>query len=290
MIGLAALVTTAFMVLPAVISVLLASTGRMSADLFTADPAAGSFTRDEFYAQATTLIALYSGTFFGVLATIVLNGMIVHVVADGVLGRKSGIGEAWRAARGRLLHLAGLTVVNLLAVLLLLGAVAGIVYLAFTAAGVGAAVAVGILLGIVAVCVLAFVQVRLFQLAAPALMLERCGVFSAMGRSWQLSRNQFWRLFGIYLLTSLVVGLVAGILGLPFSALSVLGPLLTDDPVVASLLLVFSNYLSQIIVGAVTTPFTSAVVALQYVDQRIRKEGFDVDLISRAQQTSPTLF
>ena len=38
----------------------------------------------------------------------------------------------------------------------------------------------------------------------------------------------------------------------------------------------FASYLSQVLVGAVTTPFTSAVVALQYVDQRIRKEGLDV--------------
>jgi hypothetical protein len=49
------------------------------------------------------------------------------------------------------------------------------------------------------------------------------------------------------------------------------------------LLLVFSTYLSQIVVGAITTPFTSAVVALQYVDQRIRKEGLDVQLIAASQ-------
>ena len=48
-------------------------------------------------------------------------------------------------------------------------------------------------------------------------------------------------------------------------------------------MLVFSSYLSQILVGAITTPFTSAVTALQYVDQRIRKEGLDVQLIAASQ-------
>jgi hypothetical protein len=47
---------------------------------------------------------------------------------------------------------------------------------------------------------------------------------------------------------------------------------------------VFSAYLSQIVVGAITTPFTSAVIALQYVDQRIRKEGLDVQLIAASQR------
>ena len=34
--------------------------------------------------------------------------------------------------------------------------------------------------------------------------------------------------------------------------------------------------------AAVTTPFSSAVHALMYVDQRIRKEAYDVELIAQA--------
>ena len=38
-----------------------------------------------------------------------------------------------------------------------------------------------------------------------------------------------------------------------------------------------------LITGALTTPFTAGVDALLYVDQRIRREGFDVQLIAAAQ-------
>ena len=40
---------------------------------------------------------------------------------------------------------------------------------------------------------------------------------------------------------------------------------------------------SGLITGALTTPFTAGVDALLYVDQRIRREGFDVQLIAAAQ-------
>ena len=40
---------------------------------------------------------------------------------------------------------------------------------------------------------------------------------------------------------------------------------------------------SALITGALTTPFTAGVDALLYVDQRIRREGFDVQLITAAQ-------
>jgi hypothetical protein len=52
-----------------------------------------------------------------------------------------------------------------------------------------------------------------------------------------------------------------------------------------ALVLVLSSFVTQVLVGALTTPFTSAVTALQYVDQRIRKEGLDVQLIAASQGT-----
>jgi hypothetical protein len=85
------------------------------------------------------------------------------------------------------------------------------------------------------------------------------------------------------LLTALVVGLVGQVLAIPLALVGAIGPLVVPGTG-GALVLVFSAYLAQVLVGAVTTPFTSAVVALQYVDQRIRKEGLDVQLIAASLQ------
>jgi hypothetical protein len=152
--------------------------------------------------------------------------------------------------------------------------------------GVVAGLLVGAPLVVAGLAALVFVQVRFFQLAAPGLVLERTGVLTSMRRAGALSHGQFWRILGISLLTAVVVGVVGQVVAVPLGLLGLVGPLVFPGTG-GALLLVFSSYLSQVVVGAVTTPFTSAVVALQYVDQRIRKEGLDVALIAAAQQ-SPT--
>jgi hypothetical protein len=281
MVGLAALVTTAFMVVPVVLTLVLAGLGELKLG-FPTDP---TTTGDDFSAFESGTVSLVSnlGSFFGFFATVLLNGMLVHVVAEAVLGRRTTAAGAWSATRGRMWRLIGLMLLNLLLVVLLVGlpVLAGV--LTGLQAGVGPGFLVGVPLLLLALVALVFGQVRYFQLAAPALVLERDGAFSSLRRAGQLSRGQFWRIFGILLLTALVVGLVGQVLSIPLALVGVTGPLLLPGTA-GALVLVFSTYLSQVLVGAVTTPFTSAVVALQYVDQRIRKEGLDVQLIAASQQ------
>ena len=44
--------------------------------------------------------------------------------------------------------------------------------------------------------------VRVYLLPVPVLMLEDVGVFGAIRRAFRLTRRQFWRTFGIALLTA----------------------------------------------------------------------------------------
>jgi hypothetical protein len=281
MVGLAASVSTVFLVVPAVLTLVLAATGGLSFDR-----SAGSNGEvSSLLASGGPTLLSYLGTLFGALATVVLNGMLVRVVAEAVLGRRTTAGQAWAATRGRLLRLVGLTAVNTLVALLLLGLPVAAGVLAGFTIGVGQGLLVGVPLLVAGVVALAFLQVRCFLLAAPALVLERTGVLASMRRAGRLSRGQFWRLFGIQLLTMLVVGLVGEIIAVPLGLVGALGPLLVSGTA-GALLLVFAGYLSQVVVSAVTTPFSSAVVALQYVDQRIRKEGLDVALIAASHQAT----
>jgi hypothetical protein len=281
MVGLAAGVSTVFLVVPAVLTLVLAATGGLS---FARSAGSDGEVSSLLASGGPTLLS-YLGTLFGALATVVLNGMLVRVVSEAVLGRRTTAGQAWAATRGRLLRLVGLTAVNTLVALLLLGLPVAAGVLAGFTIGVGQGLLVGVPLLVAGVVALAFLQVRCFLLAAPALVLERTGVLASMRRAGRLSRGQFWRLFGIQLLTMLVVGLVGEIIAVPLGLVGALGPLLVSGTA-GALLLVFAGYLSQVVVSAVTTPFSSAVVALQYVDQRIRKAGLDVALIAASHQAT----
>jgi hypothetical protein len=282
MVGLAALVTTVFMVVPVIVTLGLAAAGQLTLDM-RPDPVTGDVSALD---SVTTWLISGLGSIFGGFATIVLNGMLVRVVAEAVLGRRTRIGEAWRATRGRILPLVGLTLLDALLWTLLIGAPVLLAVLVGAQAGVAIGFVVGVPLFLAAIAVGLFVQIRFFQLAAPALVLERTGVFASLRRAGRLSHGQWWRIFGILLLTGLVIGVVGQVVAVPLGVVGALGP--TVFPGTAgALLLVLSSFLSQILVGAITTPFTSAVTALQYVDQRIRKEGLDVELIAAARANTP---
>jgi hypothetical protein len=273
MVGLAALVTSVFLVVPVLLSLALAALGELST---------GSTTSGLGGVEGGALVMTYLGSFLGVFATVVLNGMLVHVVAEAVLGRRTTIGAAWAATRGRMWRLVGLMLTTLVVALVLFGVPVAVGVGVGIRSGVGPGLLVGVPLLLAALVLYLFVQVRFFLLAAPALVLERSGVLASMRRAGGLSRGQFWRLFGTMLLTALLVGVVGQVVAVPLGLVGAVGPLLFPGTT-GALVLVFSSFVTQVVVGALTTPFTSAVTALQYVDQRIRKEGLDVQLIAASQ-------
>jgi hypothetical protein len=117
-------------------------------------------------------------------------------------------------------------------------------------------------------------------------MLEPVGIAGALGRAWGLSRRQFWRLFGIALLTGIVTSVAAQILAFPISLVGQIASI-AIGPEHALLILVITNSLTQVISAAFVTPFTAAVTSLQYLDQRMRKEAYDVELMRQAGITGP---
>ncbi len=123
--------------------------------------------------------------------------------------------------------------------------------------------------------------VRVYYLPVPALMLEPVGIFGAIGRGFRLTRKQFWRTFGIALLTILVVGIAANVLAFPIGIIGQVATVAVGAQY-ALLVLVVTQAFSQVIAAAFVTPFTSAVTSLQYIDQRMRKEAYDVELMQQA--------
>ena len=141
---------------------------------------------------------------------------------------------------------------------------------------------VGILILVVAGAIVGSYLYIKFSVAPPAMVLENLGVFAAIGRSWSLTRGNFWRLFGINILTAIITSMVAGIfvgiadaLGAIFIVVGSSSP----EDVIASLnttyiLIMVMSTIAQLLI----LPFTSSVNALLYIDLRMRKEGLDVEL------------
>jgi hypothetical protein len=210
------------------------------------------------------------------LATSVLTGMLVTVLGEAVLGRTVTWGAAWNRAGGRvpglvgLSLLAGLAIVAIVLVALLPGIVVG---LAVGGGGWGAAIALIVLGGLVGGAAAVWLGVS-WSLAAPAYVLESLGVVDALRRSWRLVRGQWWRVFGVVLLGGLIAFVVSSILAVPFGFG---GELLAPGDPLSPLSLVL-NGLGGVLAATLTTPFSAGIGGLLYVDQRIRREAFDLEL------------
>ncbi|AYN41015.1 hypothetical protein D9753_21455 [Streptomyces dangxiongensis] len=255
---------------------------RTSLDSRTATP------DDVFRALRETMIGSGIVTVISVAAIVVATALLATITSRAVLGKPIGFGEAWREARPQLPGLAGL--------LLLLGLIIAGVFVAGALpgflvrqtggsdAGGSALLALGLL---VAVVVALWLAIR-YNLAAPALVLERQGVVKAMSRSAKLVRGAWWRVLGIQALAWIISGIVSAIVTIPFAAIgaAVSGDgmddyLTTGNGHVGWTFLIIRG-IGSLIGTTLTLPISAGVTVLLYIDQRIRREALDLELARAA--------
>ncbi|WP_299034437.1 glycerophosphoryl diester phosphodiesterase membrane domain-containing protein [uncultured Pseudokineococcus sp.] len=223
-------------------------------------------------------------TVVSLVATTVLTGLLVLSVSGSVIGRTVPAGELWQRVRGRVLALVGLALLTGLvyfAVVLLGAGIGALGFFAGTGAGVG-----GLVLGLLAgVAVAVWLGTR-WAFAAVALLLEGRGVFSALGRSAGLVRGTWWRVFGVLLLTYVLVSIATAVLVVPAGVVSGVIDVVVGSTA-GSALAAFVTLLFGTVASILVQPFASAVVALLYTDLRIRQEGLDVELARAAGEAAP---
>ncbi|NQF14135.1 ABC transporter ATP-binding protein [Brevibacillus sp. HB1.3] len=104
----------------------------------------------------------------------------------------------------------------------------------------------------------------------PLVLFERDGV--GIGQSWNMTKGNFWRLFGIFVVLSVIYSMFSS--GIQLVLTGVLG-----TSILAQLILV--------VLTCLLTPWMAIVYALAYFDLRVRKEGTDLqELVSRQLTTS----
>jgi hypothetical protein len=278
-VGMAMLVTFAFMLTPIAATIVLGAADVLpSMDLF--DPESTSTTTN-----AGSMLSTLVSAVFSLLAGIVVTGLMVRTVEQAVVGRSLTAGEAWQRSKGRLLPLLGLTLVVSLGLTLVIGVPIGVGILVAMAVDTALGVMLAVVGGVLGVVAAAFLYTRFLLLAAPVLVLEERGVFASLARAGQLARHDFWRLLGIYLLASLVVGLIGQVIAIPFAIFGVVGVVvLPESWKFAAMML--SSHVSTVLTGGLLGPFTAGVLALQYLDQRFRKEGLDIELLEQTAHPS----
>jgi hypothetical protein len=223
------------------------------------------------------VIAILS--FFG---NLVLTGLLTLVIAQSTLGRKETAAGAWVATRSRLFPLIG--TVLLASLIIGAGWVAAIALSVGVAVLIGTAahlIVVGVLVGIVggtAATVFAVIVGIRWSGSIPVVVLERTRAAASLGRSWRLVRGSGWRVFGILLLSELIVGAASLILRVPF---------LLVGTVAGGVGGTIISAIGTIIASTVTAPVLAGVVVLLYTDLRMRREGWDIALQAAAATSGP---
>jgi hypothetical protein len=206
-----------------------------------------------------------------VLAQLVLQGALMIVVGRAVSGQEIDSRTAWQLTRPQMWRLIGLS----LSIGLICFGVIVIPVLAGVALAAGGApgAAWGVVLGL-GVLVAALVVVRLwvlFGVSAPTLVLEHSTIRTALRRSRRLVEGSWWRVFGILLLNTLATSLLSAVLAGPFA---LIGFAAGGTGTAFRMLTLIGSALSEVVVY----PFGAGVVALLYVDLRMRREGLDLTL------------
>lgn len=277
-VGSAVLVTAVAMAIPVAVTAGLATTVDLTSSMSGTDVPSG----DEVVGFLAAMGSLMLGLVLQSIGLVLVTGMIAHVTMAATLGRRLTLGQAWAATRGQRWRLIGLTFLLGILVTVVTGVYVGLWFVAVSTLDGWGIFWFGVVTLPLFLAALTLFWVRVYYLAVPSLMLENRRIWEALGRSATLTRKAFWRTFGIALLTAIITQVAGALLSTPISlgtmALTMLGGVDPESP----LLVVLSQATSSVVTAAFVAPFVTAVACLQYIDLRIRKEGYDVELMTRA--------
>jgi hypothetical protein len=215
------------------------------------------------------LVALIVYTTAGLL----LKAGTIRIISDSYLGHEPALGPALRLGAQKIIPLLLVTLSkNILFMLVLMvgGLLAALLFLLVKVIG-----AAGVLIGIVGVCAVIWYVVFLasrYGVTTPVVVLEDLSSsFDAFGRSWELTREGRGKLINTMVVTWLISqflpGLVVGGIG---AAIGV-----AAGPAIQPIFVVLGSLL-----GIVLAPILPCALTLLYYDFRVRREAFDIEILS----------
>lgn len=212
-------------------------------------------------------VALFLSTVVTFLAAQVGIGTLTTAVSSIYLGEPIGIGEAFRRVRPALGRLLGTTLLTSLIVVL----------------------------GMVACIVPGFYFLLSYLLVSQVVVIEGLGPQAAMRRSSELMRKKSDKGFfrnnimkaSVILIIVFVLAAAAGtIVGLPFGIAQILTHDRSHPPSMLGPMHLLQGTLTMIVQAGVS-PIGTIAMILFYYDIRIRKEGFDLQMLASSLGVEP---
>ncbi|MFN8501661.1 glycerophosphoryl diester phosphodiesterase membrane domain-containing protein [Kouleothrix sp.] len=220
-----------------------------------------------------------------------ITGALANAIARSYLGQPISIVAAYRIGARRVLALIGASLVPFVLFLLAFGLVAGCAFAAFWSTGLldgrqpNAALTFVAALGLIGLVLLLMLGALLLYVrllfTTQAIVIEGHGSLAGLRRSWRLVGLSFWRSVGMVLLVYVFVWLISTVVQLPMVALAAAAAFAFDNLALSQGLNLLATYAVLILV----LPLQFIIFTLLYYDVRMRKEGYDLELI--AQQAGP---
>jgi hypothetical protein len=137
---------------------------------------------------------------------------------------------------------------------------------------IGSGIVIAILIGVgFLLCVFPGIYVaNVFYLVIPIIIIENTSFSYAFNRSFKLIKNNWWFVFGIIFITSLIVGIASSFAGIPLTILTVGSSFFSNKSFTLPLLIFFSA-LRNILMLAYA--LSAIAVALCYFNLSEEKEG-----------------
>jgi hypothetical protein len=222
-----------------------------------------------------------------------MTGALANAISRSYLGQPISILSSYKIGFRRVLSLivASLTpfAIGMVFVAVVAGCAFGAIFTSYTQSvrtdtqpnvGLLIVVAIGLVLAIVGGGIAAlFFYVRLL-LTTQAIILEGQGPFAGLARSWRLVGQAFWRSLGIFLLVYAFMYIVSLVVQLPLLVMGAFFGMLLNNSVL------YQGIASLVTYGVLifVLPLQFTIFTLLYYDLRIRKEGYDLELLAQAQQ------
>jgi hypothetical protein len=204
------------------------------------------------------------------------------------LGDRTSMGEALRAVKGRWFRfvLIGLWQIWSGVWALVIAIIAGTLLaggLAFMG-GAKSGLAVGLILGIVMIAGFVYGAIAYIRnsFAVPASVMEDLKIRKAMRRSKDLTSGSKGRVFLLFLFVFALYMVAIGI-GAPLSVL------VMQNKTAHTFLLQSLNIAVGLVTGSIIGPIGAIGLCLFYIDQRIRKEGFDLEFMMELSGPMPVV-
>lgn len=115
-----------------------------------------------------------------------------------------------------------------------------------------------------------------FILTSQTIVIEDRGAIEAMGRSKALVKANFWRILGLAVVIILITWIVSAIF--TYAGILIAKFIKFENPLLSVLIAQPFGLIGQVLAA----PIGATAFVLLYYDLRIRKEGFDLEMLARS--------